>query len=133
MEHTAASDRYVVISSDCHAGADLRDYKPYLESKWNNEFDAWARVLRLVGGHRHRIGVEGGRFVVHVTPQLGRAASLYGADMDLLQTVAERIGPPIDEVKTLLQPDELPDDPNFLFIIEHDAGLSSMVGTKSSS
>ncbi|GAF47630.1 amidohydrolase family protein [Rhodococcus wratislaviensis] len=33
---------YVVISSDSHAGADLRDYKPYLEKKWHDEFDAWA-------------------------------------------------------------------------------------------
>ena len=31
------SDRYIVISSDAHAGADLRDYKPYLPSKWHDE------------------------------------------------------------------------------------------------
>lgn len=35
-------DRYVVISSDSHAGADVRDYKPYLPSKWHDQFDAWA-------------------------------------------------------------------------------------------
>jgi len=35
-------DRYVVISSDCHAGADLRDYKSYLPARWHDEFDAWA-------------------------------------------------------------------------------------------
>ena len=35
-------DRYVVISSDCHAGADLRDYRPYLEASYREEFDAWA-------------------------------------------------------------------------------------------
>jgi predicted TIM-barrel fold metal-dependent hydrolase len=34
--------RYVVISSDCHAGADLRDYRPYLESELHDEFDRWA-------------------------------------------------------------------------------------------
>jgi predicted TIM-barrel fold metal-dependent hydrolase len=41
---TDSSDakRYVLISSDCHAGADLRDYKPYLEKKWHDEFEAWA-------------------------------------------------------------------------------------------
>lgn len=33
---------YVVISSDSHAGADIVDYKPYLESKWHDEFDEWA-------------------------------------------------------------------------------------------
>jgi predicted TIM-barrel fold metal-dependent hydrolase len=37
-----ADDRYVVISSDAHAGADLRDYKDYLPSKWHEEFDVWA-------------------------------------------------------------------------------------------
>lgn len=36
------SDRYLVISSDCHAGADLRDYRPYLESNLHEEFDRWA-------------------------------------------------------------------------------------------
>ena len=35
-------DRYVVISSDTHAGADLRDYKQYLPARWHEEFDAWA-------------------------------------------------------------------------------------------
>jgi predicted TIM-barrel fold metal-dependent hydrolase len=37
-----ADDRYVVISADAHAGADLRDYKDYLPSKWHEEFDVWA-------------------------------------------------------------------------------------------
>jgi len=36
------SDRIVVISSDSHAGADVVDYKPYLESRLHDEFDAWA-------------------------------------------------------------------------------------------
>jgi predicted TIM-barrel fold metal-dependent hydrolase len=35
-------DRYLVISADTHAGADLRDYKPYLSARWHAEFDAWA-------------------------------------------------------------------------------------------
>jgi predicted TIM-barrel fold metal-dependent hydrolase len=36
------NDRYIVISSDNHAGADVLDYKPYLEQKWHEEFDVWA-------------------------------------------------------------------------------------------
>src|ERR1700756_460108 len=36
------SYHYVVISSDNHAGADLLDYKPYLEKRWHDEFDRWA-------------------------------------------------------------------------------------------
>lgn len=35
-------DRYTVISADCHAGADLLDYKPYLEKRYHEQFDAWA-------------------------------------------------------------------------------------------
>jgi predicted TIM-barrel fold metal-dependent hydrolase len=35
-------DRYTVISADCHAGADLRDYKPFLERRYHDAFDDWA-------------------------------------------------------------------------------------------
>jgi predicted TIM-barrel fold metal-dependent hydrolase len=34
--------RYTVISADAHAGSDLPDYRPYLASRWHDEFDAWA-------------------------------------------------------------------------------------------
>ncbi len=34
-------DRYTVISADCHAGADLADYRPYLEARYHEEFDRW--------------------------------------------------------------------------------------------
>jgi predicted TIM-barrel fold metal-dependent hydrolase len=37
-----ASRPYVLISSDGHAGADLLDYRPYLEREFRDEFDAWA-------------------------------------------------------------------------------------------
>src|SRR3954453_12309448 len=36
------TDRYTIISVDGHAGAELRAYKPYLASRWHDEFDAWA-------------------------------------------------------------------------------------------
>lgn len=35
-------ERYVVISADTHAGADLYDYKPYLPSSYHEAFDRWA-------------------------------------------------------------------------------------------
>jgi predicted TIM-barrel fold metal-dependent hydrolase len=35
-------DRYVLISADTHAGADIQEYKQYLPSRWHDEFDAWA-------------------------------------------------------------------------------------------
>ncbi|NSC20940.1 amidohydrolase [Streptomyces albus subsp. chlorinus] len=39
---TSSADRCTVISADCHAGADLLDYKPYLATRYHDEFDAWA-------------------------------------------------------------------------------------------
>jgi predicted TIM-barrel fold metal-dependent hydrolase len=36
------SDRYVVISSDTHAGASIADYRTYLTRDLHDEFDAWA-------------------------------------------------------------------------------------------
>jgi predicted TIM-barrel fold metal-dependent hydrolase len=36
-----AGRRYALISADAHAGADLLDYKPYLEREFHDEFDAW--------------------------------------------------------------------------------------------
>ncbi|HET6950588.1 MAG TPA: amidohydrolase family protein [Acidimicrobiales bacterium] len=63
----------------------------------------------------------------------GTAADLYGADLGLLQAVADRVGPSIDEVATSLRADEMPDDPNFAFIVEAYAGLSNLVGQKKSS
>ncbi len=38
-------DRYTVVSSDCHAGADLLDYRPYLASTHHEAFDGWAATL----------------------------------------------------------------------------------------
>lgn len=40
------SSHQVLISTDGHAGADLLDYKPYLERRWHDEFDAWAAGFR---------------------------------------------------------------------------------------
>ncbi|MFI5974299.1 amidohydrolase family protein [Streptomyces sp. NPDC051452] len=37
-----SDDRYTVISADCHAGADLLDYKPYLDKRHHDDFDLWA-------------------------------------------------------------------------------------------
>jgi len=37
-------DRYTVISADCHAGADLPDYRPYLEARLHEELTAGWRA-----------------------------------------------------------------------------------------
>ena len=42
MATATAPERYTVVSADGHAGADLLDYKPYLASRWHDDFDAWA-------------------------------------------------------------------------------------------
>jgi predicted TIM-barrel fold metal-dependent hydrolase len=38
----SSDERYLVVSGDCHAGASVAAYKPYLEKRWHEEFDAWA-------------------------------------------------------------------------------------------
>jgi len=57
--------RQVVISTDGHAGADLWDYKPYLESRYHEQFDAWAAAFHDAWAEdtdqerpaNHRLGV----------------------------------------------------------------------------
>jgi predicted TIM-barrel fold metal-dependent hydrolase len=39
------SDRYVVISSDGHCGPAIPDYRPYLERRYHDDFDAWAATF----------------------------------------------------------------------------------------
>ena len=39
------SEHHVVLSADSHCGADLRAYKPYLESKYHDDFEEWAGYI----------------------------------------------------------------------------------------
>jgi predicted TIM-barrel fold metal-dependent hydrolase len=39
------SEHHIVISADSHCGAALWDYKPYLEAKYHEAFDEWARHI----------------------------------------------------------------------------------------
>ena len=39
--HELATDRYTIISADCHAGGSHEQYREYLEAEWLDEFDAW--------------------------------------------------------------------------------------------
>ena len=39
----ATTDRYVVISADCHGGASVDGYRPFLASRYHDEFDALGR------------------------------------------------------------------------------------------
>jgi predicted TIM-barrel fold metal-dependent hydrolase len=35
-------DRYIVISADCHGGAQLQEYRAYLDGRYLDDFDRWA-------------------------------------------------------------------------------------------
>jgi predicted TIM-barrel fold metal-dependent hydrolase len=37
-------DRYLVISSDCHAGAEMATYRGYLERRYLADFDEWVKT-----------------------------------------------------------------------------------------
>lgn len=39
------AERYLIISADCHGGGDLTDYRPYLDARYRDEFDAWAAAF----------------------------------------------------------------------------------------
>ena len=41
VSELAATDRYTIISSDGHAGAEITAYKDYLESRYHDDFDRW--------------------------------------------------------------------------------------------
>ena len=55
MVHTS---RYVVISADGHAGADLRGYRPFLERALLEEFDRWADAYVNPFGDLERPGAN---------------------------------------------------------------------------
>src|SRR5262245_13291663 len=38
---TATDRRYTVISADCHGGGSIGVYRPYLEARYHEDFDAW--------------------------------------------------------------------------------------------
>jgi predicted TIM-barrel fold metal-dependent hydrolase len=40
---TLANDRYIVISSDGHCGAQMDEYRDYLEKRYLEDFDEWAK------------------------------------------------------------------------------------------
>src|SRR4051812_43262751 len=44
---------YVIVSSDTHAGLQVEDYRPYLDTSVLGEFDEW-----LATRHQHRAMVE---------------------------------------------------------------------------
>ncbi|MSO18465.1 MAG: amidohydrolase [Acidimicrobiia bacterium] len=47
MVNKLIDDRYIVISADCHAGADLVEYRPFLDAQYHSEFDAWVESYEI--------------------------------------------------------------------------------------
>jgi predicted TIM-barrel fold metal-dependent hydrolase len=39
-------DRYMILTSDSHAGAATADYRGYLERRWHDQFDVWLAGVR---------------------------------------------------------------------------------------
>lgn len=65
MTTSDPDSRYVVISSDCHAGADVMDYREYLPTRWHEEFDRWANRYAdpwtdVDGGNGTKVGLSSG-------------------------------------------------------------------------
>jgi predicted TIM-barrel fold metal-dependent hydrolase len=59
MVTTVSSDRYVLISADCHAGGNMETYRTYLDPAYRDEFDRWRGAYQnpfrdLQGGNRDR-------------------------------------------------------------------------------
>jgi predicted TIM-barrel fold metal-dependent hydrolase len=42
-----ADERIVVISADCHAGAEIHAYRDYLEQRYHDEFDSWVATYEI--------------------------------------------------------------------------------------
>lgn len=45
MRRWDSIDRYMILSSDAHAGAPMAAYKDYLAPAWHDEFDAWLAAV----------------------------------------------------------------------------------------
>ncbi len=41
MKSWETADRYLILSSDAHAGAPMAGYKAYLDAPWHEDFDRW--------------------------------------------------------------------------------------------
>ena len=54
-----SGENYVVISADCHGGGNIADYRPYLESRYLDDFDAWLATFE--NPYDDLAGDDGGR------------------------------------------------------------------------
>ena len=55
--------RYLIISSDCHAGLPTREYRSYLESKYHQRFDESVREIEATREKVSRLLDGAGKFL----------------------------------------------------------------------
>ena len=53
------TERYTVISADCHGGGWLTDYRPYLPARYHDDFDAWVSTYEVP--YPDMVGPDGSR------------------------------------------------------------------------
>jgi len=60
----ASHDSYLIISSDCHAGAQTLDYRPYVDPEYRERFDEdVVRQQTMMAEMRERMGLTENEFV----------------------------------------------------------------------
>src|SRR5437870_1935045 len=113
MEH------YVIISADCHGGAELHEYRDYLEHRYHERFDTWARdaAVREVEWAAE-VGLTGGILLPGAPPGSG-LEPLYSPVYEPLWQACEDAGLPLNHHSGSAVP-PLGDQPvdNVMFLLE---------------
>ena len=99
-------DRYLVISSDCHAGAAIPTYRGYLESRYHADFDAWESAF--VNPYSDLIDLESREYRRNFDSTI-RQADLE-ADGIVGEVVFPNTIPPFFPSNTATLPDCTPDE-----------------------
>ena len=108
----ASGDRYILISADTHAGGSVRGYKQYLESKWHDQFDAWAdaveqRLLAMGGGGKIAVGSDAADDMSRNWDSARRLKEMY-ADGVVAEVIFPNTQPPFAPIaSSSLQPPKL--------------------------
>jgi predicted TIM-barrel fold metal-dependent hydrolase len=91
-------ERVMIISSDGHASARMEEYRPYLEERFHDDFDAFLAVHgRLVGrdferpGTLNRVGAEEYERWMALTGEVGRLDGAWDPVRRLVELEAEGI------------------------------------------
>jgi predicted TIM-barrel fold metal-dependent hydrolase len=129
MEHGSAAtdDRYVVISSDCHAGASIPMYRDYLEARYHDEFAAWE--ADFVNPYQDLLDTASEEYLRNFDDRI-RQRDLH-ADGVVGEVVYPNTIPPFFPSGTLTLPDPTPDEYELRWagIRAHNRWLADFCGT----